>query len=73
MAAYEKVIVYIDGFNLYFGMKQAGLQECKWLDLSMLISKLLRENQHVLEIKYFTSNVSKNPSKQKSRLLILML
>jgi hypothetical protein len=28
----ERIIVYVDGFNLYFGMKEAGFDNCKWLD-----------------------------------------
>jgi hypothetical protein len=25
----ERVIAYVDGFNLYFGMLEAKLEECK--------------------------------------------
>jgi hypothetical protein len=28
----QRVIAYIDGSNLYFGLKDAGLKFCKWLD-----------------------------------------
>ena len=61
----ERVIVYIDGFNLYFGMKDAGFEQCKWLDVGLLATNLLQTNQDVLEVKYFTSRVSNNPDKQK--------
>lgn len=61
----ERVIVYIDGFNLYFGMREAGFDHCRWLNLKKLIENLLQPNQELKEIKYFTSRVSNNPDKQK--------
>lgn len=60
-----RVIVYVDGFNLYFGMKEAGYENCKWLDIDCLVNNLLKPNQEVQQIKYFTSRVSNNPEKQK--------
>ncbi|MFA9213157.1 MAG: NYN domain-containing protein [Candidatus Methylacidiphilales bacterium] len=61
----ERVVAYIDGFNLYFGMKEAGLKQCKWLNVKKLILNLLQQNQELIEVKYFTSRVSNNPDKQK--------
>lgn len=61
----ERVIVYVDGFNLYFGMKEAGYEKCKWLDIDKLVSNLLKPNQEIQRIKYFTSRVGNNPEKQK--------
>lgn len=61
----ERVVVYVDGFNLYFGMLDAGFDYCKWLNLNLLIKNLLNHNQELVEVKYFTSRVSNNPEKQK--------
>ena len=61
----ERVIVYVDGFNLYFGMLDAGFDYCKWLNLLLLAENLLQSNQVLVEVKYFTSRVSNNPDKQK--------
>ncbi|WP_396157799.1 NYN domain-containing protein [Flavobacterium sp.] len=61
----ERVVVYVDGFNLYFGMLDAGFDYCKWLNLKLLVENLLQQNQSLIEIKYFTSRVSNNPDKQK--------
>jgi uncharacterized LabA/DUF88 family protein len=44
---------------------QAGLDNCKWLNLKKLALNLLHTNQVIIEIKYFTSRVSNNPDKQK--------
>jgi len=61
----ERVIVYVDGFNLYFGLLEAGFNNCKWLNIYKLAANLLQINQELIEIKYFTSRVSNNPDKQK--------
>lgn len=65
----ERIIVYVDGFNLYFGMLEAGLIICKWLNLVLLSSSLLIGNQVLVSIKYFTSRVSNNPDKQNGFIL----
>lgn len=61
----NRVIVYIDGFNLYFGMKDAGFNRCKWLNVEKLVRSYLTANQELIEIKYFTSRITNNPQKQK--------
>jgi uncharacterized LabA/DUF88 family protein len=61
----ERVIVYIDGFNLYFGLLEAGFQYCKWLNIRALVENIKQPNQEIIEIKYFTSRVSNDPDKQK--------
>jgi uncharacterized LabA/DUF88 family protein len=61
----ERVIVYIDGFNLYFGMREAGFDQCRWLNIRKLAENLLQPGQELKQIKYFTSRVSNNPDKQK--------
>ncbi len=67
----EKVIAYIDGFNLYFGMVEAGFDYCKWLDLKQLVQNLLKPSQELTEVKYFTSRVNNNPDKQKRQSLYI--
>ena len=60
----QRVIVYIDGFNLYFGMTDSW-QDTKWLDNYKLSQSLLKPNQDLQGVKYFTSRVSNNHGKQK--------
>ena len=64
MDSKEKVIVYIDGFNLYFGIK-SKFPHAKWLNMWGLAESLLKQTQELVEVKYFTSRVSNNPSKEK--------
>jgi len=54
----DNVIFYIDGLNLYNGLKKAKLRSYYWLDLEKLTNSLSIKNQKILKIKYFTSMVS---------------
>jgi uncharacterized LabA/DUF88 family protein len=60
-----RVIAYIDGFNLYFGLREQGWRRYMWLDLPALSRSLLRSDQTLLATKYFTSRVSGNPGKEQ--------
>jgi len=54
----EKVIFYIDGLNLYNGLKNAGLRKYYWLNLNKLSKSLLKKDfQELAAVKYFTSVV----------------
>lgn len=53
-----KTIVYVDGFNLYYGSLKGT--SYKWLDLQKLCRLLLPQNQ-VIGLKYFTAKVSARP------------
>lgn len=48
--------VYIDGFNLYYGCLKGA--PYRWLDLSALCRRLLRDDSELVAIKYFTAKVS---------------
>ena len=52
----QRVIAYIDGFNLFYSSLKGTKN--KWLDLWSLCSSLLRDDQELIEIKYFTSRVN---------------
>lgn len=61
----QRVIVYIDGFNLYFGLKSKGWKRYYWLNLQKLVENLLKPDQFLVCTKYFTSRISLSPDKQK--------
>lgn len=61
----ERVVVYIDGFNLYFGMRDAGFNHFRWLNVEKMVRRLLQSQQKLMAIKYFTSRIGNNPEKQK--------
>lgn len=69
-----RVRVYVDGFNLYYGALKAR-PESRWLDL-VAVSRLLRPNDAIDAIRYFTARVKGNrdataPGKQKLYLAAL--
>ncbi len=53
-----RVITYIDGFNLYYGMRAGGLPHCYWLDVHRLSMHVMGPGTKLAEVKYFTSRVS---------------
>lgn len=61
----ERIIAYIDGFNLYFGMKSKGWQRYYWLNIHLLAQSLLKPNQQLMCTKYFTSRVASVPADPK--------
>jgi uncharacterized LabA/DUF88 family protein len=54
----ERVICYVDGFNLYFGLKDKGLKRYYWLNVRKLAESLLKSGQQLVEVKYFTARIS---------------
>jgi len=53
-----KVIVYVDGFNLYYGATKGT--PFKWLNLDLLCRSMLPKDD-IQEIKYFTAKVNARP------------
>ena len=51
--------VYIDGFNLYYGLLRGS--QYKWLNLEALFDSLLPRNQ-IQSILYFTAKVEARPN-----------
>ncbi len=62
---YERVIVYVDGFNLYFGIREKFPRRYRWLDLNASAQKLLKSNQRLVDVRYFTARISKPLKKQE--------
>lgn len=61
----ERIITNIDGFNLYFGLKSAGMKRFYWLNLQLMVQNLLKAHQELVFTKYFTSRVSYPADKQR--------
>lgn len=60
----QRIIAYIDGFNLYFGLKSKGWQRYYWLNIQLLVQNLLKVDQQLVMTKYFTSHVIPPPKDQ---------
>lgn len=55
-----RTYIYVDGFNLYYGALKGT--PYKWLDLAGLFRTILRPQNNVLKVKYFTARVSARPN-----------
>ena len=52
-----RVVAYVDGFNLYFGLRAKGWRKYYWLDLVALSERLLKPGQHLEAVHYFTARI----------------
>ncbi len=50
-----KTIVYIDGFNLYYGLKSKKFYKYLWLDLYDLSRRITPKGTNLVAVKYFTT------------------
>jgi hypothetical protein len=54
----REVVAYIDGYNLYHGIRAAGWRRFLWLDLPSLAHALVRDDQQLALTKYFTTRIT---------------
>lgn len=59
-----RVAVYIDGFNLYNGLREKHGRKYLWLDLEGVARRLLRPGQQLVAVRYFTASVRNHPAGQ---------
>ena len=63
----KKVIVYVDGFNFYYGLKsfksRRNWKKYYWLDIVKLFEQFMKKDQELVRVKYFSAkstDVQKN-------------
>jgi len=56
----SRVIAYVDGFNLYFGIKSKQWRRYYWLDVAALATVYLKPGQRLMETHYFTTRIRDN-------------
>lgn len=61
----NRVFAYIDGFNLYFGLKERKWAKFYWFDPDCLAKQLVEGGRKVIETKYFTAKVKQPDDKRK--------
>lgn len=61
-----RVVVYVDGFNLYYGLRSKGWRRYYWLDLVSLSLRLLRPGQQLVAVRYFTARIT-GPKNSKAQ------
>lgn len=59
----QKVIVYVDGFNFYYGLKKnIKWRQYYWLDMVKFFEKFTKPYQNLVAVKYFSAKPD-NPDK----------
>ena len=66
----QRVIVYVDGFNLYYGLKARNWRRYYWLDLRDLAERMLRHRavarwSSLLHIKGIRNRPGCRPTKRR--------
>lgn len=59
----RRVIVYIDGFNLYHSIDDLRRPELKWLDVRAMAESLLRKDETLKAVKYFSAYATWMPDR----------
>ena len=67
----DNIIAYIDGYNLYFGLREKGWKRFYWLNLKRLAEQFLKPNQILIESKYFTTIVKRPDDKRRRQQVFL--
>lgn len=70
----KKAIFYIDGLNLYYGIKGLKIQHLKWLDVVKLAQSIAEQDKSsVFAVKYFTAIVYGEEPKNRQETYIAAL
>jgi uncharacterized LabA/DUF88 family protein len=67
----KRVIAYIDGFNLYHGLREKRWKRFYWLNLQALARQLLKPAQTLIVTKYFTTVVKEPEDKRRRQTVYL--
>jgi uncharacterized LabA/DUF88 family protein len=51
----QRVIVYVDGYNFYYGLRMPKWKKYYWLDMVKLFESFMRPNQELIALKYFSA------------------
>ena len=53
----KKVIVYVDGYNFYYGLKNGGAtwKRAYWLDIVTFFERMMFPDQELVEVNYYSA------------------
>lgn len=57
----QRVGVYVDGFNMYYGLRELGGRRFLWLDLLGVATRVLRPHQRLVGLNYFSAPIRDDP------------
>ena len=64
----QRVIIYVDGFNFYFGLRSKGWKKYYWLDVVSFFEKFIKPNQELQSVFYCTAVQTNNGKKDRQDL-----
>jgi uncharacterized LabA/DUF88 family protein len=67
----KRVISYIDGFNLYYGLRSKNWKWFYWLNIQEMAKHLLKPTQVLVTTKYFTTIVNQPADKHRRQAVFL--
>jgi uncharacterized LabA/DUF88 family protein len=67
----ERVIAYVDGYNIYYGLRRKGWKRFYWLNIQKLVQQFLKPNQTLVQTKYFTTIVKQPEDKRRRQSIFL--
>jgi hypothetical protein len=59
----RKVIVYVDGYNFYYGLKHGGSKwkRLYWLDVIKFFERMMLPDQELVEVNYYSARPVDDP------------
>jgi len=67
----ERVIAYVDGYNLYYGLRHKQWKWFYWLNIQLLAEHLVKPDQKLVGTKYFTTIVNYPEGRHKRQAVFL--
>jgi uncharacterized LabA/DUF88 family protein len=71
MSCRPRTIVYVDGFNLYFGIRSKGWRHLYWLNIGTLAASITRPPNELVATRYFSAHIN-GPKKKRQRQLAFL-
>ncbi len=62
----KRVCGYVDGFNLYYGIREKGWKHLYWIDPFTLVESLVTGTVDLHTVKYFTARI-RHPDEKRKR------
>ena len=63
----ERISVYVDGFNVYYGFKRKGWERYLWLDYRAVFERMVRPGQELVTVNYFSALSNREGSRQRQQ------
>lgn len=67
----ERVAAFVDGFNVYYGLRDKGFSRYYWLDYWLLAEGFIRPGQRLVSVSYFTSRLRESDGSHERQDLYL--